>query len=77
MTSLFAEVDNLGLSTAEQAEFEDTLSQLYLSSMILVGRNMGFIVRVQQGLAKMHVVHLLRICLAVRIILLSCAMVIS
>jgi len=33
MTSLFAEVDNLGLSTAEQAEFEDTLSQLYLSSM--------------------------------------------
>lgn len=33
MTNLFAEVDNLGLSTAEQAEFEDTLSQLYLSSM--------------------------------------------
>ena len=33
MSSLFAEVDNLGLSTAEQAEFEDTLSQLYLSSM--------------------------------------------
>ena len=33
MTSLFAEVDNLGLSTSEQAEFEDTLSQLYLSSM--------------------------------------------
>ncbi|MCH2003979.1 PLxRFG domain-containing protein [Acinetobacter ursingii] len=33
MTSLFAEVDNLGLSTAEQAEFEDTLSQLYLSSL--------------------------------------------
>ncbi|WP_336929338.1 PLxRFG domain-containing protein [Acinetobacter tandoii] len=33
MTSLFAEVDNLGLSTAEQAEFEDNLSQLYLSSM--------------------------------------------
>lgn len=33
MTSLFAEVDNLGLSTAERTEFEDTLSQLYLSSM--------------------------------------------
>ena len=33
MSSLFDEVDNLGLSTAEQAEFEDTLSQLYLSSM--------------------------------------------
>ncbi|WP_447294866.1 PLxRFG domain-containing protein [Acinetobacter baumannii] len=33
MSSLFAEVENLGLSTAEQAEFEDTLSQLYLSSM--------------------------------------------
>lgn len=33
MSSLFSEVDNLGLSTAEQAEFEDTLSQLYLSSM--------------------------------------------
>lgn len=33
MSSLFAEVDNLGLSAAEQAEFEDTLSQLYLSSM--------------------------------------------
>lgn len=33
MTNLFAEVDNLGLSTAEQAEFEDTLSQLYSSSM--------------------------------------------
>ncbi|WP_151980297.1 PLxRFG domain-containing protein [Acinetobacter guerrae] len=33
MTNLFAEVDNLGLSTAEQAEFEDTLSQLYLSSL--------------------------------------------
>lgn len=33
MSSLFSEVDNLGLSTSEQAEFEDTLSQLYLSSM--------------------------------------------
>jgi len=33
MSSLFTEVNNLGLSTAEQAEFEDTLSQLYLSSM--------------------------------------------
>ncbi|WP_180644319.1 PLxRFG domain-containing protein [Acinetobacter bereziniae] len=33
MTSLFAEVDNLGLSTAERTKFEDTLSQLYLSSM--------------------------------------------
>ncbi|AYO54379.1 PLxRFG domain-containing protein [Acinetobacter wuhouensis] len=33
MSNLFAEVDNLGLSTAEQAAFEDTLNQLYLSSM--------------------------------------------
>lgn len=33
MSSLFSEVNNLGLSTSEQAEFEDTLSQLYLSSM--------------------------------------------
>lgn len=33
MSSLFTEVENLGLSTVEQAEFEDTLSQLYLSSM--------------------------------------------
>lgn len=33
MSSLFDEVDNLGLAAKEQAEFEDTLSQLYLSSM--------------------------------------------
>lgn len=33
MSSLFSEVNNLGLSGSEQAEFEDTLSQLYLSSM--------------------------------------------
>ncbi|WP_286377846.1 GNAT family N-acetyltransferase [Acinetobacter sp. R933-2] len=33
MSNLFDEVANLGLSSAEQASFEDTLNQLYLSSM--------------------------------------------
>lgn len=33
MSDLFDEVGNLGLDTKAQAEFEDTLSQLYLSSM--------------------------------------------
>lgn len=33
MSSLFDEVANLGLSSTEQASFEDTLNQLYLSSM--------------------------------------------
>ncbi|WP_286436003.1 PLxRFG domain-containing protein [Acinetobacter sp. 251-1] len=33
MSELFNEVENLGLSTEARAEFEDTLSQLYLSSM--------------------------------------------
>nr|WP_171494570.1 PLxRFG domain-containing protein [Acinetobacter sp. TUM15064] len=33
MSNLFAEVDNLGLPKAEQVAFEDTLNQLYLSSM--------------------------------------------
>ncbi|MDD4852971.1 MAG: PLxRFG domain-containing protein [Acinetobacter towneri] len=33
MSNLFDEVSNLGLDAKTQAEFEDTLSQLYLSSM--------------------------------------------
>ncbi|WP_227567041.1 PLxRFG domain-containing protein [Acinetobacter bereziniae] len=33
MSSLFDEVANLGLSPSEMVEFEDTLNQLYLSSM--------------------------------------------
>lgn len=33
MSSLFEEVGNLGLDTKAQADFEDTLSQLYLSSL--------------------------------------------
>lgn len=33
MSDLFDEVGNLGLDTKKQAEFEDTLGQLYLSSM--------------------------------------------
>lgn len=33
MSNLFDEVANLGLSSAEQVSFEDTLNQLYLSSM--------------------------------------------
>lgn len=33
MSELFNEVENLGLDTEARAEFEDTLSQLYLSSM--------------------------------------------